>query len=91
MFHFEYDLSKSKTNLDKHGINFEEAQQIWSSNFVTLMSKNRSEERMLVIGTVDNKFWTAIITLRGKDRERIRIISVRRSRYEEKKLYEKHK
>ena len=36
---------------------------------------------------IDDAYWTAVITRRG---ERIRIISVRRSRREEKAAYEKN-
>ena len=90
MFLFEYDPKKSDRNKIKHGIDFEQAKQIWSSKFITLVSKNRSEERMLVIGLVECNCWTAIVTYRGKDKDIIRIISVRRSRYEEKELYKKY-
>ena len=43
------------------------------------------EERHAVIGKIGEKIWTAIITFRG---ENIRIISVRRSRDNERKFYE---
>ncbi len=29
MIQFEYDINKSRSNLLKHGINFEEAQLLW--------------------------------------------------------------
>ena len=41
--------------------------------------------RLLVIGKIDEKHWTGIITYRNNN---IRIISVRRARYEEIELYE---
>ncbi len=31
MYQFEYDKNKSLSNLDKHGIDFEEAQKIWEN------------------------------------------------------------
>ncbi len=47
--------------------------------------KATTEIRFLVIGTINQKHWSAIITYRGKN---IRIISVRRSRIEEVNFYE---
>jgi uncharacterized protein len=43
------------------------------------------EPRYLVIGKIKDTLWSAVITYRG---EQIRIISVRRSREEERELYE---
>jgi hypothetical protein len=43
------------------------------------------EPRLLVIGRIDGKHWSAVVTRRE---ERIRLISVRRSRPEEVALYE---
>jgi uncharacterized DUF497 family protein len=86
---FEFDSHKSSANQAKHGISFEEAKKIWSNEVLILGSKNPDEERLLVIGTIDQTFWTAIVTMRGPSKDIIRIISVRRSRYEEKRLYKK--
>ncbi|MFN9174852.1 MAG: BrnT family toxin [Synechocystis sp.] len=44
-----------------------------------------TEPRFLVIGKIDNKLWTMIMTYRGKT---VRIISVRRSKNSEIKIYE---
>jgi len=83
---FEYDINKSNSNQFKHGINFEEAQDLWlDDNLVQIPSKNTDEERFLIIAKLNNKCWTAIITYREKN---IRIISVRRSRKEEEEFYE---
>lgn len=48
------------------------------------MVNDTQEIRYLVIGTIKDKAWTAIITMRG---EKIRLISVRRQRKNEEKLY----
>ena len=84
---FEYDLNKSMKNKEKHGIDFEEAKRLWDDPFAfELPSKQKLDEnRFLVIGKINNKHYTAIITYRE---EKIRIISVRRSRKKEVKLYE---
>ena len=81
---FEFDQNKSASNKLKHGIDFVEAQALWKSPNIELRSRNPGEPRLLVIGKIHDKFWTVIITRR---QGAIRIISVRRSRDEEKHLY----
>ncbi len=75
------------TNLDKHGIDFDEAQNLWSdeSKIIFPVTTTSGEERFLMIAKYNNKYWTAIYTLRG---DNIRIISVRRSRPKEIAHYE---
>jgi len=87
MLTFEYDENKSKQNLAKHGIDFDVAQSLWGDpDMLELPSKKATTEiRFLVIGTINQKHWSAIITYRDKN---IRIISVRRSRIEEVNFYE---
>ena len=88
---FEYDPRKSITNVSKHGINFVEAQEIWSDPWrLVVEGKSKDEVRGMVIGKIGDKLWTAVWTRRGEDNEITRIISVRRSRKEEKKDYEEH-
>ena len=83
---FEFDDSKSQSNLAKHDINFLDAQQLWSdSDRVEIPARTEDEPRFLVIDKIDQKFWSAVITYREN---RIRIISVRRSRKEEVAIYE---
>ena len=83
---FEFDSQKSQSNLEKHGIDFEKAQAIWDdAGYLEIPAKTSDEPRWLVIGKIGEKCWSAVITYRG---DQIRIISVRRSREEEKELYE---
>ena len=85
---FEFDTVKSATNKDKHGIDFVEARALWLDyGLEMVLSKARltSEERLLAIGRIEGKHWTAICTLRG---QAIRIISVRRARKEEVEFYD---
>jgi uncharacterized DUF497 family protein len=83
---FEFDDSKSESNLQKHGIDFIEAQALWSdSNLLEIPAKTLDEPRFLVIGVIEQKHWSAVVTYRNGN---IRLISVRRSRDEEVKLYE---
>ncbi len=86
---FEFDLNKSQINKKKHGIDFIQAQELWLDNSaIQLLARTEEEPRFLVIGKIKNKLWSAIITHRNN---KIRIISVRRSRKEEVAIYEKNK
>jgi uncharacterized protein len=86
MFAFEFDEQKSRANLRKHGIDFVQAQQLWEDPYlIEIPAKTQDEPRSLVVGRLGGKYWSAVITHRS---ERIRIISVRRSRAEEVALYE---
>jgi uncharacterized DUF497 family protein len=86
MYSFEFDPSKSESNLEKHGIDFVDAKAIWrDSDFIEVQAKSGDEPRSLVLGMIGGKHWSAIITYRS---EVIRIISVRRSRESEVALYE---
>ncbi len=83
---FEYDDDKSRANLSKHGIDFVDAQKLWDDeDLLEIPARTEDEPRWLVIGQIEDKHWSAVITYRN---DNIRIISVRRSRIEERVLYE---
>ena len=79
-------LNKSTSNREKHGIDFDLAQALWvDEDRIEIPAKTQDELRFLVIGKINEKHWSAVVTYRG---ENIRIISVRRSRDEEIEIYE---
>ena len=83
---FEFDPEKSRANQEKHGIDFQRAQLLWDdSDYIEIPLKSSDEARFMVIGQIEGKIWSGIITYRG---ESIRLISMRRSRDEERALYE---
>ena len=83
---FEFSETKSQANFLKHGINFVDAQDLWSDpRLLEIPAKIEDEPRYLMIGLINTKHWSAVITYRGTN---IRLISVRRSRTEEVALYE---
>ena len=83
---FEFDKRKSEMNKIKHGIDFIEAQYIWNDpDRIKIPAKTIDEPRFLIIWKISDKYWSGIITYRS---ERVRIISVRRSRQEEIEIYE---
>ncbi|MFH1287221.1 MAG: BrnT family toxin [bacterium] len=86
MMKFEWDNNKSVSNKKKHGIDFETAENLWQDiNRVEIATSYSEESRWIIIGKVNDKPWTAIYTIRKNS---VRIISVRRSREKEVKLYE---
>ena len=86
MSSFEFDAKKSESNRTKHGIDFVEAQELWNDPMLlTIPAKTDDEPRYLVIGLMDDKHWSAVITYREAN---VRLISVRRARTEEVALYE---
>ncbi len=83
---FEFDPLKSEANRKKHGIDFVEAQVLWDDpNRLEIPAKTQDEARSIVIGQIREKHWSALITYRG---DKVRIISVRRSRRKEIIWYE---
>ena len=83
---FEFDPRKSAANKKKHGIDFIEAKALWDDpDLLEIPAKTTDEPRYLVVGIISEKHWSGIITYR---QDKIRIISVRRSRPEEVELYE---
>jgi len=84
---FEYDKNKSNSNELKHNICFEEAKELWEDpySFEIPSPQSEDENRFLVLGKINYKNYTAIITYRNTN---IRIISVRRSRKKEIEFYE---
>jgi uncharacterized DUF497 family protein len=83
---FEFDSDKSASNKLKHGIDFRAAQALWDDpDLLEIPARTTGEPRFLIVARINGKHWSAIITYRQQN---IRIISVRRSRYEEVELYE---
>ena len=86
MLEFQYDPKKSRSNFEKHGIDFEQAQVLWEDpNLVRITARSDDEPRSLIIARMNDQHWSAIVTERDGE---IRIISVRRSRATEVELYE---
>ena len=83
---FEFAKRESESYKRKHGIDFVEAQALWDDpDRIEIPTRTEDEPRTLVIGKISGKHWSAVISFRG---EKVRIISVRRSRKEEIDIYE---
>ena len=82
---FEFDNTKSDSNRIKHGIDFETATELWRDPArIEIPARSDDENRFLLIAVLENKVWSAVYTKRN---DRIRIISVRKSRKNEKEIY----
>jgi uncharacterized DUF497 family protein len=77
---------RNRADVEKHGVDFGTAQFIWTDpNMLEVPALSVDEPCFLIIGRIGTKHWSAIITYR---KERIRLISVKRSRPEEIRHYE---
>ena len=83
---FEFERDKSAANKDKHGLDFDEAQELWRDpDLLEIPARTTDEPRWIAIGKAKGTHWSAVFTRRS---ENIRLISVRRSRDEEVEVYE---
>ena len=82
---FDWDDDKQASNLAKHEIDFNRAVLLFDGrDVIETPSTHISEERWQRTGIVDDRFMTVIWTRRG---DKIRIISARRARTNEKRDY----
>ena len=84
---FEWDEDKAASNLQKHGVTFEEAAEVFFDPFYQTGDASVDEEpRDFIIGySFAQRLLLAVYTERG---ERTRIISARPVTRSERKLYE---
>lgn len=87
---FEWDDTKNKTNLLKHGISFEEAQAVFfDDNAIEFDDPDHSidEERYLLIGFSQTLKVLVVCHCYRSDESIIRIISARKATKKEQKVY----
>ena len=89
MLIFEWDPQKAKSNLEKHGVSFEEASTAFQDTLsLTIDDPLHSidEERVVLIGMSNkNRLLVVVHTERG---DNIRIISAKKATKKERKNYE---
>lgn len=83
---FEFDRRKSEANLLKHGIDFDEIQELWLGVVVSVGVEFKRERRFLGMGKLAGEHWTVVYARREG---RIRIISARRSTAKERSYYDR--
>jgi uncharacterized DUF497 family protein len=85
---FEWDPKKAASNLEKHGVSFEEATGVFADpNALTIPDPQHSgpEQRQITMGrALNSKILVVVHTERG---DNLRIISARRANARERKTY----
>ena len=90
MFKFEWDEQKAASNLQKHGVSFDEAVSVFADDLALTFADSdhfESEERSRTYG-ISNK-GRLIVLVHTERRLNIRIISARKATRYEKRIYDK--
>jgi uncharacterized DUF497 family protein len=85
---YEWDRDKSKANLEKHGLSFEDVPLVFEGECVTF-EDNRfvyGEMRYITLGKLKGRVVVIVHTPRP---DRTRIISMRKANNREQKIYQK--
>jgi uncharacterized protein len=81
---FEWDDDKNSANLGKHGIDFDDAREVFYGPIILRRSDRNNEERWIAVGSLEDRLITVVFTRRA---DVIRIISARRARKNEEREY----
>jgi uncharacterized DUF497 family protein len=81
---FEWDGEKNRRNIAKHGIDFDDAKEVFYGPVTVRQSNRRNEERWVAVGYSKNRLVAVVFTHRA---DFIRIISARRARKNEEREY----
>jgi uncharacterized protein len=86
---FEWDPKKNELNIEKHGVNFADAEQVFRSPMIVHgdFRKRYGELRYIGLGLLNRRVIAVAFTLRNPDV--VRVISMRRANRREAKQYEK--
>lgn len=84
MIELEVDPAKEAINLAKHRISLWRFADMDFATALTNAARTLTEQRYAVIGEIDGKLWTGIVTYRST---RTRVISLRRANKKERRLY----
>jgi uncharacterized DUF497 family protein len=84
----EWDEAKNRKNLEKHGLSFEDAEQVFSGPCVTFEDDrfDYGEKRLITLGLLARRL--VVIAHSPRD-ERTRIISMRKGNRREQEAYQK--
>jgi uncharacterized DUF497 family protein len=88
--YFTWDARKSKSNLRKHGISFEEAKTVFADEFARLIpdpDHSQDEERFLLLGLSHSVRLLIICHCYREEGDIIHIISARKAEKNESKQY----
>ena len=87
---FEWDERKRLTNLDKHGLDFVEAEEMFEGPMLVALDTRRDygEDRWIGLGMSQGRVLVLSFAERN-DGQTIRVISLRKALKHEQKAYEK--
>jgi uncharacterized DUF497 family protein len=83
---FERDDQKNQTNIQKHGVNFEDAKAIFEDVRITAIDTRQpyGEIKQISLGTIHGRICVVVYTKRNGA---IRIISARKANQRERRRY----
>jgi len=83
---FEWDESKNRSNIRKHGIDFIDSAKIFRNSWVIKQDERTDygERRWLGLGRLENIIIVMVFTKRN---EKTRIISIRKANKQERRIY----
>lgn len=83
---FEWDEAKRRGNIEKHGIDFVRAQEVFDGRPILTYASSRSDEaRYVTVGLLLGRCCAVVWTWRGTGA--VRLISARRARHGEERAY----
>jgi uncharacterized protein len=88
---FEWDLAKNETNLQKHGVSFEEAKSVFYDDFARVIhdpDHSPDEDRFIIMGMSKRANILIVVHCYLSNNEIIRIISARKAARSERKQYQ---
>ena len=86
---YTWDEAKRQANLQKHGLDFVDAEKVFDSPLVLIEDtrKTYDEQRMIGIGLLD---FLVVLIVHVESNEEIRVISMRKADSDETDLYYKN-
>jgi len=90
--HFEWDETKAKANVKKHGVSFDEAKSAFLDDHAKLISDpdhSTAEERFVLLGYSGSLKLLVVCHCYRAAGHVIRIISARKATRQEAKIYER--
>jgi len=91
---FQWDEAKNETNIEKHGIDFEDCREIFAGDFLRFPDERHSDSelRYHVLGTLKGRICLVVVTVRFVDGDLVyRLISARKANRDEQERYIEHK
>lgn len=90
MLQFEWDENKSRQNLRKHGVSFEEAKSVFADPRARLVADpdhSEQEDRFVLLGLSRDMRTLVVCHCYRKRDEMIRLISARKATKQEQRIY----